>query len=45
VRSYGRSAAKLQVLGLQEAAAESFDKLISPKYNGVREKDGAAKHY
>ena len=25
--------------GLQEAAAESFDKLVSPKYNGVYEKE------
>ena len=25
--------------GLQEAAAESFDKLVSPKYNGVWEKE------
>jgi integrase len=31
--------------GLQEAAAESFDKLISPQYNGVCEKDGAEKYY
>ena len=31
--------------GLQEAAAESFDKLVSPKYNGVWEKEGVEKHY
>ena len=31
--------------GLQEAAAESFDKLVSPQYNGVCEKDGAEKYY
>ena len=29
--------------GLQEAAAESFDKLVSPKYNGVCENEGVEK--
>jgi integrase len=31
--------------GLQEAAAESFDRLVSPRYNGVCEKEGVEKHY
>jgi integrase len=31
--------------GLQEAAAESFDKLVSPKYNDTCEKEPAEKHY
>ena len=31
--------------GLQEAAAESFDKLVSPKYNGVWEREGVEGHY
>jgi len=31
--------------GLQEAAAESFDKLVSTKYNGKGEKEPVAKHY
>lgn len=31
--------------GLQEAAAESFDRLVSPRYNGVCEKELVEKHY
>ena len=31
--------------GLQEAAAESFDKLVSPKYNDTCEKKPAETHY
>ena len=31
--------------GLQEAAAESFDKLVSPKYNDTCEKEPAETHY
>jgi integrase len=31
--------------GLQEAAAESFDRLVSPRYNGVCEKEGVETHY
>lgn len=31
--------------GLQEAAAETFDKLVSPKYNDTCEKEPAEKHY
>jgi len=31
--------------GLQEAAAESFDKLVSAKYNGVWEEEPVGKHY
>lgn len=31
--------------GLQEAAAESFDRLVSPRYNGVCEKEPVEKHY
>ena len=31
--------------GLQEAAAESFDKLVSTKYNGKGEKEPVARHY
>jgi integrase len=31
--------------GLQEAAAESFDKLVSPKYNGISEEEAVEKHY
>jgi integrase len=31
--------------GLQEAAAESFDRLVSPRYNGVCENEGVEKHY
>jgi integrase len=29
--------------GLQKAAAESFDKLVSPKYNGVCQNEGVEK--
>jgi len=31
--------------GLQEAAAKTFDKLVSPKYNDTCEKEPAEKHY
>jgi len=31
--------------GLQEAAAESFDRLVSSRYNGVCEKEPVEKHY
>ena len=31
--------------GLQEAAAESFDRLVSPRYNGVCEKEPVEKRY
>lgn len=31
--------------GLQEAAAESFDKLVSPKYNDACEDEVIGKHY
>jgi len=31
--------------GLQEAAAESFDKLVSPKYNDTCENELVEKHY
>ena len=31
--------------GLQEAAAESFDKLVSPKYNGICENEAVEKNY
>ena len=31
--------------GLQEAAAETFDKLVSPKYNDTCEKEPAETHY
>ena len=31
--------------GLQEAAAESFDNLVSPKYNVTYENGPAEKHY
>ena len=31
--------------GLQEAAAESFDKLVSPKYNDTCKKDPVETHY
>ena len=31
--------------GLQEAAAESFDKLVSPKYNDTCENELIEKHY
>jgi len=31
--------------GLQEAAAESFDKLVSPKYNDTCENESVGRHY